>query len=220
MAFPATKSDPSKKSVKRSPIAGWLGRKGASESADEIPQIDIAAGLTRALKKSQLAIEKPVIKDEESPVRDALGAIEAALYAIDKIRETLEQASEIAISAKDVDDAGGRALLAERYDEVRLSIDKSVETVDPRAASLIGANHRHMDVNLGGKTRYSVSPARMDTSEAGLNLSPPRDAFESDAEVEAKVAEIDNALGRADRAAAGYCRDAQYLIARMNGAFE
>ena len=219
MAFALHKSNETKKSHKRSPLAGWLGRKVA-DASDALPEIDIAAGVDRALKGSRPEPKKPVVKDNHDPVRDALGAIEASLYAIDRIRDTLEQASEVAMSAKDVDDAGGRSLLAERYDEMRLAIDGIIDTVDPRAASLIGKPSRHLDVTLGGKTRYSVSPAKLDTSADGLNLSPPRDAFETDAEVDRTLGEIDTALGRADRAAAGYCRDAQYLIARMSGAFE
>jgi hypothetical protein len=217
MAFALQRSEEQKK--KRSPLAGWLGRKGDAEGQDPL-EIDVAAGLDRALKQPRIVVEKPVVKDEQAPVRDALGAIEAALYAIDGIRDTLEQACEVALSAKDADDAGGRALLAERYDEMRLSINEALDNVDPRAATLIGKSQRHLDVNLAGHTRYSVSPARLDTSQQGLSLSPPREAFSTDQEIEATLQELDTALGRADRAAAGYCRDAQYLIARMNGAFE
>ncbi len=217
MAFALQKSDDQKK--KRSPLAGWLGRKNDANEADPL-EIDIAAGVDRALKQPRIAVEKPVVKDEQAPVRDALGAIEAALYAIDRIRDTLEQACEVVLSAKDTDDQGGRALLAERYDDMRLSINGILDGVDPRAAPLIGKSQRHLDVNLAGRTRYSVSPARLDTSQNGLSLSPPREAFSTEQEVEATLQELDTALGRADRAAAGYCRDAQYLIARMNGAFE
>lgn len=218
MAF-ALQNTSDKKSSRRSPLAGWLGKKSKPED-DAIPEIDIDAGVNRALKKTDLPEEKKPREEPQEAVRDALGAIEGALYAIDRIRDTLEQACEVAISAKDIDDPGGRALLAERYDELRLGINAILEAADPRAAVLIGAAQRHFDVSLGGKARYSISPARLDTTPQGLNLSPPGEAFANDAEIDGVLGELDRALNRADRSAAGYCRDAQYLIARMNGAFE
>ncbi len=218
MAFALQKSA-EKKSSKRSPLAGWLGKRSKSDD-DALPEIDIDAGVNRALKKTEIPEKKSEDKDPQNDVRDALGAIEAALYAIDRIRDTLEQACEVVVSAKDIDDPGGRALLAERYDELRLGVDGILNSVDPRAAMLIGSGQRHFDVALGGKARYSISPAKLDTSNEGLNLTPPGEAFANDDEIERILGELDTALLRADRSAAGYCRDAQYLIARMNGAFE
>ncbi len=217
MAFAASKSPEESKPAKRSPLAGWLGRKKDAKGKDVLPEVDIASGVDRALRKPVITAEAPSENEKENPVRDALGAIEAALYAIDRIRDTLEQACEVAISAKDIEDAGGRALLAEHYDELRLSVDYTIEQADPRAAILIGKSQRHLDVNLGGTTRYSVSPVRLDASERGLALSPPRDAFATYEEITQALDQLDHALARADRAAANYCRDAQYLIARMNG---
>ncbi len=219
MAFALQKSQGARKEPKRSPLAGWLGKK-SREDDDALPQLDVAGGLNRALRNSKAAGDQPSERIEDHPVRDALGSIEAALYAIDRIRDTLEQGCELVISAKDVEDAGGRALLAERYDELRLSIDRTLTDADPRAVMLLGGGQRHLDVHLGGKTRYSVSPMSLDLTERGLNLSPPRNAFAELDEVDLTLDELDRALGRADRAAATYCRDAQYLIARMNGAFE
>lgn len=224
MAFALNKQGGQSKQAdsRKSPLAGWLGRKGQNGDGD-IPELNVAAGLNRALKSMQSAADaEQSAKQEDSanPVRDALGAIEAALYAIDRVRDILEQACEVAVSARDIDEAGGRAMLAESYDELRLSIDEALEKIDPRAAVLIGKNHRHLDVALGGKARYSVSPVRLDIGEKGLNLSPPRDAFADTGEIDAALEQLDKALSRADRAAASYCRDAQYLIARMRNAEE
>ncbi len=201
---------------KRSPLGGWLGKKTAENAKDALPALDVAGGVDRALRGARRRHERPALSaNDENPVRDALTAIEAALYAIDRVRDILEQACEIAISAKEVEDAGGRSLLAESYDELRLSINEALEKIDPRAAQLIGKNHRHIDVMLGGRARYSISPARMDISEDGLDLPPPAEAFVDETEIDMVLTKLDSALSRADRAAANYCRDAQYLIARM-----
>lgn len=217
MAFALSKKSASDASEKRSPLAGWLGRRDEPEELDPLPEVNVVAGLNRALRNTGNSESKQERLKREDPVRNALATIEAALYAIDKIRDNLEQACEIAISAKLNEDVGGRALLAERFDDIRLQINDIAENADPRAIQLIGKANRHLDVSLGGKARYSVSAMRLDTSERGLNLTPPRQAFEADEEIETTLEQLDNALMRADRAAANYCRDAQYLIARMKG---
>lgn len=115
--------------TKKSPLAGWLGRKGQNGDND-LPEMDVAGGLNRALKNVQSAAEVEQSSKQEqqgNPVRDALSAIEAALYAIDRVRDILEQACEVVLSARDVEEIGGRAMLAESYDELRLSIDEALE---------------------------------------------------------------------------------------------
>ena len=221
MAFAINRTAGPKK-AKKSPLAGWLGRKQNTASEYALPELDVAAGVSRALRVSaavDIAPDEHETHPAEDPIRDALATIESALYAIDAVREILEQACDVVVSAKDVPEPGGRALLAESYDELRLSINRTVKQSDSRAGALIGKEARHMDVNLGGKTHYAVSAMRLDVGERGLNLSPPRQAFSSDDEISETLAELDNALHRADRAAAGYCRDAQYLIARSKGEY-
>lgn len=210
---------------KRSPLAGWLGLKTGDVVDEHLPQIDVEAGLDRALRFAQSrAPQAPAPTQSRSakgqissadPVREALAAIEGALYTIDRVRDIIEQAYEVALTAQDVEDAGGRALLAESYDDLRLSIAGAVEGVDERASTLVGRTQRQFDVKLGGKAHYSISPTRFDLSAKGLNLNPPRDAFATFEEINAILGELDAALKKADRAAANYCRDAQFLIARV-----
>lgn len=208
---------PFDKAIKKSPLGALLNRREAEEE-EELPQIDVAAGLSRVLRAPGQQQSASATAIDLEPVRTALASIESSLYAIDSIRDTIEQAYEVALSAQDVEDVGGRSLLAESYDDLRLSINKTVETLDERAAALIGKTQRHLDVKLGGKAYYSISPTRLDVSAKGLNLPPPRDAFATFDEINNVLAELDTALKKADRTAAGYCRDAQYLIAKMNGA--
>lgn len=214
-AFNRSRNDkkPREKKEKRGPFAGLLGRKPA-DSADALPEIDVAAGLSRVLRTPSPAGEPQMI-DSADPIRDALASIEAALYAIDTIRDIIEQACDVALSAQSVEDAGGRALLAESYDELRLSIGKTIDDLDERAGLLIGKNQRSLDVKLGGKAHYSVSATRLDLSPRGLNLEPPRDAFATFEEISDILSQLDSALNKADRTAAGYCRDAQFLMVRM-----
>lgn len=198
---------------------GALLRRKKTDTEDDLPEMDLEGGLSRALRMTGSAVTGSAHGRAGSVdidhLREALSAIEAALYTIDQTRDIIEEAFEIVLSAQETDDDGGRALLAESYDELRLSIGALIDNVDERAAGLIGKAHRQMDVELGGKAHYSISPFRLDISERGLNLEPPREAFSSEDEIQMIVDALDRALARTDRAANAYCRDAQFLINRM-----
>jgi len=214
MGYALTQAASEKKKQKRSPLAGWLGRKNVDTDDEDTPAINAEAGLNRILNAKRSLPPKQKSANDQ-PVHDALAAIEAALYSIDQIRDIIEQAYDVAHSAREVEDAGGRALLAESYDELRLSINGAIEAIDDQGKILVGNSRQHIDVPLGGKAQYSISPTRLDVSAKGLNLDPPRDAFATFEEITQIMEELDKAIQRADRAAAGYCRDAQYLIARL-----
>ena len=219
MAFALNKVAPGdgEKRSKRSPLAGLFGIAGRAPEEPELPAMDVAAGLDRALRRTSgpAAPEKKQGVQTANNIRDALGSIESSLYTIDRVRDIIEQAYEVALSAHDTQEAGARALLAESFDELRLSINSIVEAVDERAATLVGKNQRQIDVKLGGKAHYSVSPCRLDASPKGLNINPPRDAFSTFDEIATSLGELDAALQKADRAANAYCRDAQFLIAKL-----
>ncbi|MEM9168532.1 MAG: hypothetical protein AAGC56_02675 [Pseudomonadota bacterium] len=193
---------------------GGLFRRRNATPVEELPAINAAAGLDRVLRQKT---ERPAaVGVDPEVVRAALARIEAALFAIDDVREIVEQAQDVVLSARELEDAGGRALLAESYDELRQSIDRAVDQFDENAARLVGFEAEELVVPLVGQASLSVTPMRLDTSSGGLGLSPPRDAFASFDEIKAITAELDAALARADRAAAGYVGDAQYLIARLD----
>lgn len=201
--------------ARRNAFSGLLGRKSSNAKQEAAPEIDVAAGLNRVLRATAPQTDIEGAEAKADPVREALATIEASLYAIDTIRDIIEQACEVALSAQNVEEIGGRALLAESYDEIRQQITKTIDGLDERAALLIGKNQHNLEIKLGGKANYSISPTRLDLSARGLNLEPPRDAFATFEEISAVLAELDTALKKADRAASAYCRDAQFLIARL-----
>lgn len=219
MAFALNKSasEDADRKPKRSPLAGLFGINARAEEEPDLPEMDVAAGVDRALRRTlgAAAPEKNQSAQTASNIRTALGSIESSLYVIDRVREIIEQAYEVALSANDTQEVGARALLAESFDEHRLSINSLIDAVDERAATLVGKNQRQIDVKLGGKAHYSVSACRLDASPKGLNINPPRDAFATFDEIAASLEELDSALQKADRAANAYCRDAQFLIAKL-----
>jgi hypothetical protein len=222
VAFASSKDAPAEaqKKQKRSPLAGLFGIAGQPADEPELPAMDVAAGLDRALRRAAAAQQHPKTADVESVaatnIRQALSAIESALYAVDRVRDIIEQAYEVTLSAHEAEEEGARALLAESFDDLRLSINAAADAADDRATTLIGKSPRQIDVKLGGKAHYSVSPCRLDASPKGLNINPPRDAFATFEEISETLDELDAALKKADRAAAAYCRDAQFLIGKLH----
>lgn len=218
MAFLLNRAaDDSDRKPKRSPLAGLFGMTGQQTEEPDLPAMDVAGGLDRALRGATGATVQARRTTDQSTnnIREALGAIESSLFTIDRVRDIIEQAYEVALSANDTEEAGARALLAESFDELRLSISTVVDAVDDRASTLVGKAQRQIDVKLGGKAHYSVSPCRLDATAKGLNINPPRDAFATFDEIAASLEELDAALVKADRAANAYCRDAQFLIGKL-----
>ncbi len=210
-------SEEAQKKPKRSPLAGLFGFAGSPVEEPELPAMDVAGGLDRALRRTTSAVATTAPDNHSANnIREALSAIESALYTIDNVRDIIEQAYEVALSAHEAEEAGARALLAESFDELRVSINTAVDAVDDRAATLIGKSQRQIDVKLGGKAHYSVSPSRLDVTAKGLNISPPGDAFSTFEEINQTLDQLDAALKKADRAASAYCRDAQFLIAKLH----
>lgn len=218
MAFLLNRAaDDSDRKPKRSQLAGLFGMTGQQTEEPDLPAMDVAGGLDRALRGATGATVQARRTTDQSTnnIREALGAIESSLFTIDRVRDIIEQAYEVALSANDTEEAGARALLAESFDELRLSISTVVDAVDDRASTLVGKAQRQIDVKLGGKAHYSVSPCRLDATAKGLNINPPRDAFATFDEIAASLEELDAALVKADRAANAYCRDAQFLIGKL-----
>ncbi len=201
---------------RRRNLSSLLGLKGA-EDETPLPTMDVAGGLSRALKRAEdnVGADEEILAGQRS-LQEALSAIEGALRLIDKIRDMIDYAYESAMSALEVDEAGGRALIAESYDDKRLEINELVAAADENTAHLIGKKARQIDVKIDGAAHYSISAIRLDVAEKGLNLNPPHDAFESDEEVNRTLDEIGLAVERLDRAAAIYGRDTEYLLARLS----
>lgn len=188
-----------------------LGRvRGAGDGGE----VDISVGLNRALahaRSRSARLRSSVHEDVEL----ALQSIEAALFAIDEIRELLREACDIASAAAETTDLGGRALLAERYDDVRAAVDDIAGSAEFDGVTLLAENARALEVELGQKARYLVAPFRLNIGPKGLDLPPPETAFAEAEEIAQCGEALLAGLVRLDRAAETYCRDAQVLGARV-----
>lgn len=212
-----TSNPPQPASGEKRKLSSLFRRKMAE--APTLSPAEIQAGLSRAMRTPNV---KPTSIDTKSQdidhARKALVAIEAALYAMDKGRDIITQAIEITQSARDTEELGARALLAEKYDELRLSIDAISAETDETSIQLIGPEAANLDVEMDGRARYSIACFRLNTDSGALNLSPPLSAFEDDDEIETAVIELNSALNRVEKATASFCRDAKFLMARISEA--
>ncbi len=184
---------------------------------NNVPEINLNAGLSRALKTPK--INKKSAEDEANNQHagtQALVAIEAVLYVMDRTREIISQCVEIAQSAKNTKEPGARALLAESYDELRLSIEEIANETDENGDLLIGPNAKNLEIEMTGRARYSVASFRLDCTPNGLNLPPPLNAFAEDEEIDNTLLQLQKVQDRVDRATAGYCRDAKFLMSRLD----
>jgi len=226
MVFPkrksaAKKSSPQKTerqaapaSTRQKSFGSFFQRKKVEEAVVE-PEA-IALSLTRSLRSANMPskAQEDAISDSKK-VRGALVAIEAILYAMDQAREAILQCHEIVESASHTDDLGGRALLAEKYDEARVMLDQVAAETESPGKELISIPGQSHDLELSGRARYSIAGFCVGTEEHALNLPPPLTAFADDDEIEHTKLALDAAATRVSRATASYCRDAKVLMTRI-----
>lgn len=180
----------------------------------EPPPEELAIGVARA----RLALARRVGRGGASHLqaaRDGLAKIEEALVAIDAIRAALDEAADLIDEAVVSPDAARRALLAERYDDLRSAINEASGAMDPERGQLTAHPKARLEVALDwqGRARHVVRGADLSSGATGLDLPPPLEAFEPDEEVEAARAALAQAHGRLDRAASIFLDDAAALAA-------
>ena len=148
-------------------------------------------------------------------IRAALGAIEDALIAVDAIRAALDEAAELAADALASKDEGRRAILAERYDDLRQAINESCGATTREADCLTAHVKARIEVSLDpkGRARHVVRGCDLSTGAQGLDLPPPLEAFATDEEIAGVTAAVALAFQRLDRAAQIFLDDAGALTA-------
>lgn len=148
-------------------------------------------------------------------IRNALGAIEDALIAIDAIRAALDEAGELTAEALVSPDENRRALLADRYDDLRRAINEASGATTKEADCLTCYARARIEVvlDIQGRSRHVVRGADLSAGAGGLDLPPPLDAFATDEEIEAAADAIGAAFHRLDRAMQIFLDDAGALTA-------
>ena len=123
-------------------------------------------------------------------VGQAISTIQSAEVGLDSINQLSDQARAIAIAAQNASDPAERAQLADQFNQIRVQIDSIASDASFGGTNLIGASPDNLDVPLN-EDGGTLTVQGTDSSSAGLGISSR--TFGSDADIEAALADIDNA---------------------------
>ena len=155
-------------------------------------------------------------------IATALSTIETAVLAIDVVNDSLREAASLAREASNTDNPARRALLAERFDDVRSEIDATVGSATHNRVNLIngrliGGKQATFEVPLDqeGRSGIAISVVNLTTGARGLSLSPPRSAFAEDDEITMILEEIDRAQTRITEVSIRFADHATFIANRL-----
>jgi hypothetical protein len=180
----------------------------------------------KALDRLRAIPSRPTLPPHLADAVMAIETLEAAVLSLDSISQRLADAEEMVVAAdhaggdaplpQDAEDAA-RALLAERYDELREDIDRIARTAYAGRVNLLDGLGGELTVPLDARGRARAAIPGVDaTSETdGLALPPPEQAFATAAERAAIRQAILAARQQANAYAARFEVDAALLAARV-----
>jgi hypothetical protein len=183
--------------------------------AAPVEPIDIRSGIDRALRHTRRAPATP--KTTEEAAARAVSAVEGTLVAIDSIHDYLREALDLAASAMAAPDATKRAMIADRYEELRSRIDTVAAGATFEGVNLIDAGRDSIEVKLpaAGEPRHSIGHITLVAGERGLSLKAPSELFSSNDEVEITRTSLMAARERLNKAAETFLNQASVLAPHM-----
>ncbi len=189
--------------------------------------------LARLKEKGNIAEGRPVAPHLAAAI-SAIETLEAAVLSLDAISNRLRDARELVTVASDASGAddgshqpvapsdddtpsGARALLAERYDELRDDIDRIASTAYAGRINLLDGLGGILEVPLDGtgRSRAAITGANVTCTDRGLALPPPEQAFATHAERLSIGASVDAAMQMTAALAARFEVEAALLAARI-----
>jgi len=186
-----------------------LGKEEVVEAP--VDPIDIRSGIDRALRQARRGAYTPATL-AESAAR-AVATVEGTLVAIDSIHTYLSEALELTAEALAHPDTTKRAMIADRYDELRSRIDTVAGGAKFEGVNLIDGGRASIEITLpdGGQPRQAIGHITLLAGERGLSLKAPSELFATNDEVEAARASLFAARQRLDRAAETFLNQASLL---------
>lgn len=193
-------------------------KKSQKRRADPHARAIARRGLAR-LKAQHKLQEGQRASDVLSAVGEPLAALETALSVIDRLRTMIAEAEELLAAAREGDIAT-RALLAERYDEVRLDIGQVVH--ETKAAGFIllargGPGIRFKVGTANAKKSVAIRSVNLESGPEGIDLPPPESGFADNEELDLIEHRLIAASERVTRAAEVFVADAALLSSAVLG---
>jgi flagellin-like hook-associated protein FlgL len=153
---------------------------------------------------------------EEAAAR-AVFAVEGTLVAIDTIHEYLVEALDLTTEALRTPDTQKRAMIADRYEQLRSNIDTVAAGASFQGVNLIDGGRDALEVRmpLAGEPRHAISHITLVAGERGLSIKSPSELFASEDEIEAARQTLIAARHRLDRATDTFLNQASMLAPHL-----
>ena len=180
-----------------------------------VEPVDIRSGIDRALRQARRGAFMSGTLAETAA--RAISTVEGTLVAIDSIGTYLSEALELTADALTDADATKRAMIADRYEELRSRIDTVAAGATFEGVNLIDAARGAIEVTLpdGGQPRHAIGHITLVAGERGLSLKAPSELFASNDEIEAARMSLFAARQRLDRAAETFLNQASILAPHL-----
>ena len=180
-----------------------------------IEPVDIRSGIDRALRQTRRG-SYSIVTLAESAAR-AVSAVEGTLVAIDTIHNFLSEALELTKEALSNPEATKRAMVADRYEELRSRINTVAAGATFDGTNLIDGNRGSIEVVLpdGGHPRHAIGHITLVAGERGLALKAPSELFATNDEIEAARMSLFAARQRLERAAETFLNQASVLAPHL-----
>ena len=191
-----------------------LSRKEEPAEAPVEP-VDIRSGIDRALRQARRGAFTPTTLAETAA--RAVSTVEGTLVAIDSIHSYLSEALELTADALADADTTKRAMIADRYEELRSRIDTVAAGATFEGINLIDNARASIEVTLpdGGQPRHAIGHITLVAGERGLSLKAPSELFATNDEIEAARLSLFAARQRLDRAAETFLNQASILAPHL-----
>ena len=179
-----------------------------------VDPVDIRSGIDRALRQVRKAHTPASFA--ETAAR-AVATVEGTLVAIDSIHTYLSEALELTAEALAHPAETKRAMIADRYEELRSRIDTVAAGATFEGVNLIDGARKAIEVVIpeGGQPRHAIGHITLVAGERGLSLKSPSELFASNDEVEAARLSLLAARQRLERAAETFLNQASVLAPHL-----
>ena len=189
-------------------------------SREEVPveapvePVDIRSGIDRALRQTKRGFTPTSVA--EAAAR-ACSVVEGTLVAIDTISDYLTEALDLTAAALSHPDATKRAMIADRYEELRGRVDTVAAGATFDGTNLIDSARGAIELIVpeGGQPRHAIGHITLVAGERGLALKAPSEQFGSNDEVEMARASIVAARNRLHKAAETFLNEASMLAPQL-----